>query len=76
MERVPLEPQPLSILHPPKFLAPAAHDLAVRAARLERAVQLNAITKLGISVLDWQISRPLDVLLRQTARDMANKRNL
>lgn len=52
------------------------NELAVRAARLERMLQLNAIVKLGISVIDWQVGRPLDILLRRSAQDTAHRRNL
>ncbi len=52
------------------------NSLAARAARLERVVQLNALMRIGISVIDWRIDQPLDTLLRRTARDMAHRRNL
>ncbi len=36
-----------------------AHELAFRAARLERCLQLRDIAQLQIPVIDWQVSRPL-----------------
>ncbi len=50
--------------------------LAVRAARLERVVQLEALMKIGIAVINWQVDEPLDSMLQGVARDMAHRRNL
>ncbi len=52
------------------------NHLALRAARLERAVQLQAIMEVGLAVIDWQVDQPLDVRLQSTAREMARRRNL
>jgi uncharacterized protein (DUF58 family) len=38
--------------------------LAIRAARLERRLQLNNIAQLQIPVIDWQVSKPLFPLVR------------
>ncbi len=59
-----------------KLQRTALNDLAVRAARLERVALLNAIMRIGISVIDWQLGQPLDVLLRRTAREISNRRNI
>lgn len=50
--------------------------LAVRAARLERAIQLKALMKMGVEVVDWQVDQPLDALLQRTAVSMAHRRNI
>jgi uncharacterized protein (DUF58 family) len=52
------------------------NNLAVRAARLERVVQLKALMQMGISVINWQVDEPLDTRLQQAARDMAHRRSL
>jgi len=38
--------------------------LAVRAARLERRLQLRQLARLGVQVVDWPVDRPLDERLR------------
>jgi uncharacterized protein (DUF58 family) len=38
--------------------------LAVRAARVERRLQLQKIARLHIRVIDWQVDRPLSPLVR------------
>lgn len=43
--------------------ATTLNGFAIRAARLERAVMLRRLLKLGVSVLDWNVSRPLAPLL-------------
>jgi uncharacterized protein (DUF58 family) len=46
-------------------------QLAIRAARLERRLQLNEIAQLNIPVIDWQVKQPLFPLVRNalTRRD-------
>ena len=50
--------------------------LAVRAARLERIVQLKELMKMGVGVIDWQVDQSLDSLIQSTARYMARRRNM
>lgn len=56
--------------------AKGINDLAIRAARLERAVQLKALAKMDIAVVDWQVNQPLDDMLEACARYMTYRRNL
>ncbi|MGE5249978.1 MAG: DUF58 domain-containing protein [Bacteroidota bacterium] len=50
--------------------------LALRAARVERALQLDQLARLGVRVIDWQIDQPLEKAIRPVARDMAHRVNL
>jgi hypothetical protein len=50
--------------------------LAIRAARIERAIQLKRLLKLGIEVINWQISNPLDAIIQASARHMSRRRNI
>jgi uncharacterized protein (DUF58 family) len=43
-------------------------QLAVRAARLERRLQLNKIAELQIRVVDWHVDQPLAPLVRNAFR--------
>ena len=49
-------------------------DLAFRAARVERLLLLKKLAKLGVQVIDWQVDRPLEPLLEETARHMTQRR--
>jgi uncharacterized protein (DUF58 family) len=42
--------------------------LALRAARLERRFTLSAVARLRIAVVDWEVSQPLDPLVRAALR--------
>ena len=42
----------------------ATSQLAVRACRLERRLQLNQIAQLQVPVIDWRVSQPLFPLVR------------
>jgi uncharacterized protein (DUF58 family) len=50
------------------------NDLAIRAGRLERAIQLKRLLKMGIEVIDWQVSKPLDVAIQGKAKQMLHRR--
>ena len=52
------------------------NNLAVRAARIERAIQLKRLLDMGIDVIDWQITIPLDAIIRVRARYMVHRRNI
>ncbi len=52
------------------------NELAVRAARVERSVQLKRLMNMGVTVIDWQISQPLDTILEKTGSHMAHRRNI
>jgi uncharacterized protein (DUF58 family) len=45
-------------------------ELAVRLARIDRAVQLKTIKKFGVRVVDWQPDRPLDGALQHALRSV------
>jgi uncharacterized protein (DUF58 family) len=53
-----------------------AHELARRAARVERAVQLKQLARLGVKVIDWQTNQPLDMIVRRAARSLSHRINL
>jgi uncharacterized protein (DUF58 family) len=48
--------------------ADAPARLALRVARLERRLELRKVTQLGIRVIDWQVDRPLSILIRNALR--------
>jgi uncharacterized protein (DUF58 family) len=50
--------------------------LAVRAARIERVIQLKRLLKMGVEVIDWQISHPLDAIIQTGIRYMSQRRNI
>ncbi len=50
--------------------------LAIRAARIERVTQLERLMKMGIEVIDWQVTRSLDATIRVSARHMHHRRNI
>lgn len=52
------------------------NSLAVRAARVERTIQLNQLLKLGVQVIDWQTGQPLEEAIQKTARYLAHRRNM
>jgi uncharacterized protein (DUF58 family) len=58
-----ISPDPINFAYP-TLAQDIANRLAIRAARLERRLQLNDIAQLKIPVIDWQISRPLFPLVR------------
>lgn len=41
-------------------------DLAWKTARVERALTLKQLQRLGIRVVDWQVDRPFEALVRAT----------
>jgi uncharacterized protein (DUF58 family) len=51
-------------------------DPAVRAARVERAVQLKQLSRLGVEVIDWQMAQPLETIVRRAARSLSHRINL
>jgi uncharacterized protein (DUF58 family) len=52
------------------------NSLAVRAARVERIVQLKRIMKLGVQVVDWQITRPFETTFQKAAKNLTRRRSL
>jgi transposase len=54
---------------PIRFASPivsqdATDQLAIRAATIERRLQLNEVSQLQIPVVDWQVDQPLFPLVR------------
>jgi uncharacterized protein (DUF58 family) len=62
----------VSQMLPPKQI----NDWAVRAARIERLVQLKQLMKLGVKVVDWQVDQPLEATLQKATRYLAHRGNL
>ena len=54
--------------HAPRVGRDPVSRLALRAARVERRLALAAVAQHHIPVVDWQVSRPLDPLLRAALR--------
>jgi hypothetical protein len=52
------------------------NTLASRMARVERVIQLKRLLKLGVKVIDWQVSQPLEPLVRGLATQMTHTRNI
>jgi len=50
--------------------------LASRIARVERVIQLKRLLNLGVKVIDWQVSQPLEPLVRKLALQMTHTRNI
>lgn len=51
------------------------NQLAVRAARVERRVQLMQLIKLGVKVIDWQVNQPLQKVLQIAGRYLSDRRS-
>jgi uncharacterized protein (DUF58 family) len=52
------------------------NGLAVRAARIERIIQLKRLMKLGVHVMDWQISKPFEPIFQETVKYLTHRRNI
>ena len=50
------------------------NTLASRIARVERVIQLKRLLKLGVKVIEWQVSQPLEPLVRDSAMQMTHTR--
>ena len=60
-----------------RTLPPAEiNSLAIRAARVERVVQLQRLLKMGVGVIDWQVNKPLDSLMHKARAPLIHKRNI
>jgi len=58
-----VSPDPIDFAYP-ALSQDTTDQLAIRAARIERRLRLNAIAQLHIPVVDWQVDRPLFPLVR------------
>lgn len=50
--------------------------LAVRAARVERVVQLKRLLKMGIQVIDWQVNESLEAVFHRVERHTIHQGNI
>lgn len=58
-----ISPDPIEFAYP-TLSQDTTNQLAIRAARIERRIQLNDIAHLQIPVIDWQVDQPLFPLIR------------
>jgi uncharacterized protein (DUF58 family) len=58
------------------FPSTEENNLASRAARVERVIQLKRLLKLGVTVIDWQVNKPLETILHKSVTDMIRRRNV
>jgi len=52
------------------------NSLAIRAAQVERAIQLKQLMRLGVQVVDWQVSEPFERIVRTNPRFLNHRRNI
>ena len=70
-----ISPDPVNYVS--QMLPPTqTNDWAVRAARIERRVQLKQLMKLGVKVIDWQVNTPLDSIIQKATKYLAQRGNL
>jgi uncharacterized protein (DUF58 family) len=66
-----ISPDPISF--EVQFLKPSkAVDLAVRIARIERALLLRQLRRAGIQVVDWQVDKPFDQAIHTSLSRVAH----
>ena len=70
-----VSPDPIRFAYP-DLPEDATERLAVRAAYIERRLQLNAIAQLHIPVIDWQVDQPLSPLVRNVLTRSRGQREL
>jgi uncharacterized protein (DUF58 family) len=58
-----VSPDPIDFAYP-TLSQDTTNQLAIRAARIERRLRLNAIAQLQIPIVDWQVHQPLFSLVR------------
>lgn len=51
------------------------YSLALRAARIERVVQLKQLLRLGIHVINWRVNQPLEAVLRKSVGHFMGRAN-
>jgi len=70
-----ISPDPVDYVR--QMLPPArVNNLAARAARVERLIQLKQLMKLGVKVIDWQVNEPFETVVQKAAGYLAHRRNL
>ena len=70
-----VSPDPIDFAYP-AFSQDTTDQLAIRAARIERRLRLNAIAQLHIPVVDWQVDQPLFPLVRNALTRSRGQREL
>jgi uncharacterized protein (DUF58 family) len=50
--------------------------LACRATRVERVLQLEQLVRLGVNVIDWQVSQTFESIIRKSAIYFSHRRNI
>ena len=50
--------------------------LAIRVAGIERAMQMKRLLKMGIEVIDWQVTKPLDAIIHASSKHMNRRSNI
>lgn len=51
-------------------------DLAIRAAQIERVIELKRLMKLGVHVIDWKVTEPFETVLQRATRYWVRRRNV
>jgi hypothetical protein len=70
-----VSPDPIDFAYP-ALSQDTTDQLAIRAARIERRLRLNAIAQLQIPVVDWQVDQPLFPLVRNALTRSRGQREL
>lgn len=52
------------------------NSLALRAARVERFMQLERLVKLGVKVVDWQVDQPLESIIHKILNHQMHTRRI
>jgi hypothetical protein len=70
-----VSPDPITFASP-ALGGDATSQLAVRAATIERRLQLDEIARLQVPIVDWQVDQPLFPLVRNALRHTREQREL
>ena len=70
-----VSPDPIDFVYPTLSQDPT-NQLAIRAARIERRLRLNAIAQLQVPIVDWQVDQPLYPLVRNALTRSRGQREL
>jgi uncharacterized protein (DUF58 family) len=68
-----ISPNPIDILSRERLLDPVA-DLAVRAAQVERVIELKRLMKLGVHVIDWKVQEPFEAVLQRATAHLVRRK--
>lgn len=70
-----VSPDPIDFAYP-SLSQETTNQLAIRAARIERRLRLNAIAQLHIPIVDWRVDQPLFPLVRNALTRSRGQREL